>query len=414
MQQTILYAILAIITLEYLLERTLSHLNGGAMKKELPVELKGIYDDEKYASSQAYSVAKNKFGFYSSTVSFVFTFLMIVFGGYAWIDTLVSQWSDQLMYQALMFFAIIAFISDVIGIPFEWYNTFVIEEKFGFNKMKIGTFIGDKIKGWVLFGLIGGGLLAAFTWFYESQPEYFWLYGWIIIMTFMVLMAAFYTNLIVPVFNKLTPLADGELRTQIEEYASKVKFPLKNIMVVDGSKRSTKANAYFSGLGGQKNIVLYDTLIEKLTTDEIVAVLAHEVGHYKKKHTMQMIAINGINMFITLYLLSLMINMPELSQALGAEDHKFYLGLLTFSLLYSPISVVTGLLMNVFSRKNEFEADEYATITSSAKPLVKALKKLSVDSLSNLTPHPAYVFFHYSHPPLLQRMNAMEKVESAQ
>ncbi|MBT34170.1 MAG: peptidase M48 [Thalassobius sp.] len=402
----LLYIILAIVTAEFVLERVLDYLNQKNRSNALPENLKGIYDEEKYKKSQDYAAAKDKIGFISSVFSFIVTIAMIL-GGFAYIDNFVRGVTDNSIYQSLLFFAIIGVGSDLISTPFSLYNTFVIEEKFGFNKMKIGTFIGDKIKGWVLGAIIGGGLLYLFVLFYETFPDYFWLYAWGIFMAFTLLITMFYTNTIVPLFNKLTPLEDGELRSAIESYAASVNFPLKNIMVIDGSKRSTKANAYFSGLGGSKNIVLYDTLIEKHSNEELVAVLAHEVGHYKKKHTLQGLFISAFTMLLTLYVLSLVINNPALSEALGASQPSLHLGLIAFTILYSPLSTITGLLMNIFSRKNEFEADAYAAKTSSGKALMDALKNLSVDTLSNLTPHNAYVFFYYSHPPLLKRLGAL-------
>lgn len=404
--EILLYIILAIVSAEFVLERVLDYLNQQERSDTLPANLSGIYDEEKYKKSQNYAAAKDRIGFISSVFSFVVTILMIL-GGFALLDNYVREFTDNSIYQTLLFFAIIGIGSDIIGTPFSLYNTFVIEEKFGFNKMGIGTFIADKVKGWILGGIIGGGLLYLFVLFYETFPDYFWLYAWGIFMVFTLFITMFYTNLIVPLFNKLTPLEDGELRTAIENYASTVKFPLKNIMVVDGSKRSTKANAYFSGLGSAKNIVLYDTLIEKHSIEELVAVLAHEVGHYKKKHTLQGLFISAFTMLLTLFVLSLVINNPTLSAALGASQPSLHMGLIAFSILYSPLSTITGLLMNVFSRKNEFEADAYAATTSSGKALMDALKNLSVDTLSNLTPHSAYVFFYYSHPPLLKRLGAL-------
>jgi len=404
--EILLYIILAIVSAEFILERVLDYLNQQERSDTLPTNLSGIYDEEKYKKSQNYAAAKDKIGFISSVFSFVVTILMIL-GGFALLDNYVRDFTDNSIYQTLLFFAIIGIGSDIIGTPFSLYNTFVIEEKFGFNKMSIGTFITDKIKGWLLGGIIGGGLLYLFVLFYETFPNYFWLYAWGIFMVFTLFITMFYTNLIVPLFNKLTPLEDGELRAAIENYASTVKFPLKNIMVVDGSKRSTKANAYFSGLGSAKNIVLYDTLIEKHSIDELVAVLAHEVGHYKKKHTLQGLFISAFTMLLTLFVLSLVISNPSLSAALGASQPSLHMGLIAFSILYSPLSTITGLLMNIFSRKNEFEADAYAATTSSGKALMDALKNLSVDTLSNLTPHSAYVFFYYSHPPLLKRLGAL-------
>ncbi len=405
--QTILYLIIGILVFDFFLERILEMLNQSKREKTLPAKLKGIYDEEKYEKSQAYAKAKDKLGLFSSTASFVISLLFLVLGGFGWLDSLVSQYTDNLIVATLLFFGAISVGSSILSTPFSLYATFVIEEKFGFNKMSIGTYIADTIKGTILGAIIGGILLTAFVWFYQTFPDLFWVYAWAIFVGFSLLMTMFYTNLIVPIFNKLTPLEEGELRSAIENYARQVNFPLKNIFVIDGSKRSTKANAYFSGLGKTKSIVLYDTLIEKHEIPELVSVLAHEVGHYKKKHTLQGFFLSALVMFITLYVLYLTIDTPELSFALGATEPKFYLGLVAFSLLYSPLSMLTGLLMNIFSRKNEFEADAYAAKTSSASALEVALKKLSVDTLSNLTPHPAYVFFHYSHPPLLQRVEAL-------
>ncbi len=404
--EILLYIILAIVAAEFVLERVLDYLNQKERSEQLPENLSGIYDEEKYKKSQQYAAAKDKIGFISSTFGFVVTIAMIL-GGFALLDNFVREITDNSIYQTLLFFAIIGFGSDLISTPFSLYNIFVIEEKFGFNKMSIGTYIADKVKGWILGGIIGGGLLYLFVLFYQTFPEYFWLYAWGIFMAFSLFITMFYTNLIVPLFNKLKPLEDGELRTAIENYANSVNFPLKNIMVIDGSKRSTKANAYFSGLGGSKNIVLYDTLIEKHTTQELVAVLAHEVGHYKKKHTLQGLFISAFTMLLTLFVLSLVIKNPALSAALGASQPSLHMGLIAFSILYSPLSTITGLLMNIFSRKNEYEADAYAANTSSGKALMDALKNLSVDTLSNLTPHKAYVFFYYSHPPLLKRLGAL-------
>ncbi|KXX69744.1 MULTISPECIES: M48 family metallopeptidase [unclassified Flammeovirga] len=417
--ETILYIIVGILTAEFILERVLSSLNIKAMSATLPAKLSGLYDSDEYKKSQDYQVEKDKLGFYSSTASYLLTVILLVGGGYAWIDKFTRDTFDSNVTQVLAFFAIISLISDLIGIPFELHNTFKIEEKYGFNKMTPKTYILDKVKGYALGGLIGGLLLWGFVAFYSNFPDTYWIIAWVVFMLFALGATMFYANLILPMFNKITPLEDGELRTAIEKYAEGVDFPLGRIMVMDGSKRSTKANAFFSGLGGNKNIVLYDTLIEKLSTAEIVAVLAHEVGHYKRKHTLQMFLISAVNMFITLFILSLFINSSELAEAMGASKMQAIfntkrqilspLNLVAFSMLYSPISMITGLVVNAFSRKNEFEADAYAKDTSSSEALIDALKKLSVDSLSNLTPDPNYVKMHYSHPPLLQRMEAMEE-----
>jgi STE24 endopeptidase len=308
---------------------------------------------------------------------------------------------------ALMFFGIIGLGADILSTPFSLYSTFVIEEKFGFNKTNLKTFILDKLKGWLLAAIIGGGLLAAIVWIYESTGEWFWVIAWAVISLFTIVMTMFYSDIIVPLFNKQTPLEEGELRKAIEDFAGKVGFQVKNIYVMDGSKRSTKANAYFSGLGAKKRIVLFDTLIKDNTTEELVAVLAHEIGHYKKKHTTVGMFISIAQTGLMMYIMSLFIGNPVLSEALGADRGSFHMGILAFGLLYSPLSTILSLIMNYVSRKNEYAADRFAGENYKPGALMDALKKLSVNHLSNLRPHPAYVFFYYSHPTLLQRLKAL-------
>jgi STE24 endopeptidase len=309
---------------------------------------------------------------------------------------------------ALFFFGIIMLASEIVSLPLSYYSTFVIEEKYGFNKSTKKIFWLDKIKGLLLTAILGGVILSLIIWFYQLTGENFWIYAWILVAAFAVFTNMFYSKLIVPLFNKQKPLEDGNLKTAIESYAKKVGFTLNNIFVIDGSKRSSKANAYFSGFGSQKRITLYDTLINDLEEDEIVAVLAHEVGHYKRKHIIfnlfSSIALTGLMLF----LLSLFINSPLLSEALGVTIPSFHIGLIAFGILYSPISEITGLFMNYVSRKFEYQADNYAKETFSGKPLITSLKKLSKNSLSNLTPHPSYVFVHYSHPTLLERIKNLE------
>jgi len=305
------------------------------------------------------------------------------------------------------------FVSDILSLPFSVYDTFVIEEKYGFNKTTPKTFVLDTIKGWLLGALIGGGLLALIVFIYQKTQNMFWIYAWILVSAFTIFMAMFYSNLIVPLFNKQTPLEPGELRDAIKNFADKVGFKLDNIFVINGSKRSTKANAYFTGFGSKKRIVLYDTLINDMETDELVAVLAHEIGHYKKKHVIQGLLISLIQTGIVLFIFSLLINNATLSKALGVEIPNFHIGLVAFGILYSPVSFVLGIFMNLLSRKNEYQADEFAAVHFKPEALASALKKLSVKNLSNLTPHKTYVFFHYSHPTLLQRLarlNTLKKV----
>jgi STE24 endopeptidase len=303
-------------------------------------------------------------------------------------------------------------VKAILSLPFAIYHTFVIEERFGFNKTKIKTFVADIAKGLSLAVLLGGPLLAGILWFFSVAGDHAWWLCWIGVSLFMLAVQFVAPTWIMPIFNKFTPLENSPLRTAIFDYARGIQFPLENVFVMDGSRRSTKPNSFFTGFGKHKRIVLFDTLIKDHTDDELVSVLAHEVGHYKKKHTLSGTILSLLQMGLMLYILSLFIGNPVLSQALGATEGSFHMGVLAFMLLYSPLSMVLGLIMNAVSRKNEFTADRYAGEHYDPEPLKKALKKLSVNHLSNLTPHPVYVFFHYSHPPLLQRLKALDKIPS--
>lgn len=408
MYNTVFYVIITIIVLDYLLERWLNFLNSKQRTDKLPAELEGVYDDEKYRKSIEYDMVSSKFEFITSTLNFVLILLMLFLGGFAVVDNMAAHFTMNPILKAIVFFAILGLASDILHMPFSIYDTFVIEEKFGFNKTTVKTFVLDKIKGWVISIIIGGLLAYVILWFYYRTTDMFWIYAWALTTAFMIFMATFYSNLIVPLFNKQEPLEDGELKDAISKFAGNVGFKLDNIYKIDGSKRSTKANAYFTGLGSRKRIVLYDTLIKELDTNEIVAVLAHEIGHYKRKHTLQGIVLSVLQMGLTFYLLSFFLQLPALSQALGVNEQSFHIGIIAFGILYSPFSMVLGLLMNVLSRKNEYEADAYTKEKFQAEYLVSSLKKLSVNNLSNLTPHPWYVFFHYSHPTLLQRIRALK------
>jgi STE24 endopeptidase len=309
---------------------------------------------------------------------------------------------------ALIFFGIIGIGSEIVNIPFSWYDNFIIEKKYGFNTMKIRTFITDHLKSWLLAVLIGGPVLGVITWLYYKIGTSFWIYAWLLITLFSVFMNLFYSELIVPLFNKQTPLEPGELREMIESFAAKTGFQLRNIYVIDGSKRSTKANAYFSGFGPKKRIVLFDTLMKDFTNEEIVAVLAHEIGHYRKKHVIKGLISSVLLSGFMLFLFSLVVDSPVISGAMGAESSSFHMGLIVFGILYSPLSLVIGVISNYISRRNEYEADRFVKENHKAEVLAGALKKLSVKNLSNMLPHPAYVFFHYSHPPLLKRLEELE------
>jgi STE24 endopeptidase len=366
-----------------------------------------MYSEEKYQKSQEYKRANCRFELVTASLQVVILLGMLMGGGFAFIDGLVRGRVQGELLVSLLFFGLIFFGSEILFLPFALYHTFVLEERFAFNKTTRLTFITDKLKGWLLAVLLGGPLLAAVIWFYQVTQGNFWIYTWLLMSGFMIFITMFYSTLIVPLFNKQTPLEQGELRNAIEAFSAKAGFQLDNVFVIDGSRRSTKANAYFAGLGAKKRIVLYDTLIKDLEVEELVAVLAHEIGHYKKKHTIKGIVAALCQTGVMLYILSLFIANPLLSAALGAGIHSFHLALISFALLYSPLSTVIGLAMHGFSRKNEYEADRFAAHHFNGAALGSALKKLSVNNLSNLTPHPLYVFFHYSHPPLLNRLRAL-------
>ncbi|MEK6780364.1 MAG: M48 family metallopeptidase [Bacteroidota bacterium] len=405
---SILYLIIAISIISYLFDQFLDYLNLKAQRKDIPAEIADFYDKEKYQKSLDYQQEQQRFSFISSGFSFTLTLLMLLLGGFGWLDGLLRPFIGNAITLALAFFGIIMVVSDILGIPFQWYSTFVIEEKYGFNKTTVKTFIFDKLKGYALGAVIGGLLLSVLLYLIQTIGPNFWIWFGLIAATFILLVNMFYTSIFLPLFNKLTPLEDGALKTAIESFSRKVNFPLDNIFVMDGSKRSAKANAFFSGIGKKKKIVLYDTLITNHTTEELVAVLAHEVGHFKKKHIIWSYLISIVQVFFVLFILSRMIFNENLSLALGGSMQAIHLNLIAFGILFSPISGLTGLFMSLLSRKNEFEADAYAKETFDGKALANALKKLSVDNLSNLYPHPTYVFFHYSHPPLLQRLKALQ------
>jgi STE24 endopeptidase len=401
--------IVIILVAEFGLERYLTILNIKYSKLPLPALLSDIYDAEKYQSQQQYFRTNTKFGLITSTFSFLLTFSMYVFGGFGWLDSFISQLTPNSTVQSLMFFAILFFVSDLLTTPFSWYDTFVIEERFGFNKVTPKIFILDKLKGYLLTAIIGGGLLFAIISIYNYTSEWFWLLAWSVVTAFSLVMSLFYSELIVPLFNKQTPLEEGELRNKIENFATKAGFKLKNVYVIDGSKRSTKANAYFTGFGPKKRIVLYDTLMDKLTVDEIVAVLAHEIGHNKHKHTLKNMFISLPTTLILFYLLGIMLQSDELAQALGATEARFHLNILAFGIIYSPVSLLLDLGTNYLSRKFEYQADAYTAQNGLGNELISGLKKLSSTSLSNLMPHPVYVFFHYLHPTLYQRIKNIIK-----
>ena len=405
--QILFNILIAIIILNFFKDSILDYLNSKYFDNKIPEIISDIYDKEKYLKSQEYKKTQYKFNRISSIYSLLILLLFFYFDGFLVLDNYCRSLFDSELIISLSFFGIIYFGNDLLSIPFSIYHTFIIEEKFGFNKTTKKTYIIDKLKSWLLIILFGGGILSFIIFQFESIGQNFWIVAWIFISVLTLLINGLYAQIIVPLFNKQTKLEDGELKSEIEKYSKKVGFNLSNIFVIDGSKRSTKANAYFSGFGKQKRVTLYDTLINKLTKNQIVAVIAHEIGHYKKNHIIFNLLFSIIQSGIMLYILSLLIYMPIFSEALNIENHSFHIALITFSILYTPISEISSLIFNLFSRKFEYEADEYADKTFDGKYLIEALKVLTKDSLSNLTPHPKYVWWHYSHPTLLERINQL-------
>lgn len=406
---TVLIIILGIVILGFVFEQILDFLNYKNLSSIQPPEVENIYDNEKYLNQYHYQKTNYKFGLLEGSFGFILSVSMLLFYGFAYVDYIARELVTDERLVILVFFGLMFFAFDLLSLPFNIYDTFVIEEKFGFNKTTSKIFILDKLKSWLLSIVIGAPVLIAVFWFYKQTGEMFWVYTFLLFVGISLFFLLFYSNLIVPLFNKQKPLEEGELKSAIKEFSDKAGFSLKDIYVIDGSKRSSKANAYFTGLGSKKRIVLYDTLINDLTVNEIVAVLAHEIGHNKKKHVYSGLVLSFIQTGLMLYILSLFLDSPLLSQALGIEKPAFHISIIAFGILYSPVSMLLGMANTIISRKNEYAADKFAADYGQAEYLISALKKLTVNNLSNLTPHPLYVFFHYSHPTVLQRINELKK-----
>ena len=406
---TLFNILITILLIKFVIDSVLNHLNAKHFNDSLPNDVSDVYEINEYQQSQSYKKTNHNFSKITSLFSLITTLLFFFLNGFSIVDEIARGFSNNIIIITLIFFGIIIIGSDIISIPFSLYKTFVIEEKFGFNKSTKKLFFLDKIKGLLMTIILGGSILSIITWFYEFTGNYFWIYTWLLITTFSVFLNMFYSKLIVPLFNEQTILEEGDLKNEIVKYVNSVGFKANNIYVLNGSRRSTKANAYFSGFGNQKRITLYDTLINDLENNEIVAVLAHEVGHYKRKHILYNLTSSIILTGFALFVLSLFIKTPLLSLALGVSHPSFHIGLIAFGILYSPVSQILGVFMNYMSRNFEYQADNYAKNTFSASPLISSLKKLSKNSLSNLTPHYLYVFFHFSHPTLLDRIKNLNK-----
>ena len=395
----------------FVLETAADRLNLRALDPKLPEEFAGVYDAEKYARSQEYTRVRTRFGLITGIFDLALLLFFWQLGGFNYLDQLVRGWQHGPVVNGLIFTGVLLLAKTIISLPFSLYSTFVIEERFGFNRTTAATFVTDLLKGLALAVVLGGPLLAAVLWFFDSTGSVAWLWCWGAVTVFTLFVQFIAPTWIMPLFNKFTPLGEGELREAIFAFADSVGFSLQNVFVMDGSKRSSKSNAFFTGFGRNKRIALFDTLIEKQTVAELVGVLAHEIGHYKKKHIFQGMAISIVHTGVMLYLLSIFVSHPGLFAAFQMEHSSVYAGMIFFGLLFTPLDMVLSPLMSMLSRYNEFEADRFAgEKTGRPQSLIDALKKLSVDNLANLTPHPFYVLLHYSHPPLLQRIAALRAV----
>ena len=409
MSEYLIYIFIFFILFGFIFSSILEYVNSKNWNDSVPDSLKDFYKESDYKKAKSYKLDRDRVSLISSLISTILTIIFIFSGVYGKVSDYSLYYFDSPFLQSASFFLFFLMISTIINLPISYYSIFTIEEKYGFNKSTLSTFIKDKIKGLIISLLIGGFILYISIQLYSFFEANFWLWLWVFLSAIIIFTNMFYTTLIVPIFNKLSPLEEGSLKNKIEKYSKKIGYSLDKIFVIDGSKRSSKANAFFSGLGPKKTIALFDTLIDKHEEDELVAVLAHEVGHYKKNHIKQGLLLSISQVGIICYALQLCLNEPNLSLALGGLESSFHLSLIAFSFLFSPLSIIIGIGMNIFSRKNEYEADKYAKETYNGESLKNALKKLSSDSLTNLYPHPLYVFVHYSHPPLLKRLEALDR-----
>jgi STE24 endopeptidase len=407
--ESLTYLLLGILIFGFLMPKILEYLQVSMPKQPVPTVLAEYLTEAKLVEAKSYQKDNFKFKLITSSFTFLLTFLFITQGWFGQIDSWIGGLGFSPFLNSLLFFGLVFIASDILSLPFDYYSTFVIEEKYGFNKTTLATFFSDKLIAYLLSLLVGGGLLLVFLWLIHTMGPNFWWQFWIIASVFMVLVNVGYTAWIIPLFNTLTPLAEGEVRDKLLQYAAKVNFSVKHIFVMDGSRRSAKANAFFSGLGKQKKVVLYDTLLEQHPPEELVAVLAHEIGHYKKKHLKWGMLVSVVEVGLLLFLLGQVVFSETMSLALGGTTLSVPLNIIGFTMLFAPLSMVMGIGMNWLSRKHEFEADAYAKETFGGKPLAEALKTLSVKSLSTIHPHPWYVFVNYSHPPLLERLERLEQ-----
>ena len=402
--------IVSAIIIEYLLTSISSVLDIKNITPIIPLDFKKAYDGEKYVRSQEYLKARTRFGLFSSTFSLGLILIVIHSDVFGYLDQYVRLQTENYILQGLLFIGIIYFFQDIISLPFSLYNTFVIEQKFGFNKIKPGLYFFDKIKGYGIFIVLGSTVITPLLYFFHVYSEIGWLIAWSVLTVFMIAIQPLFVHVIAPMFNKFTPLEEGDLRKEIEKYTSKVDFSLSRIDIMDGSKRSAHSNAYFTGFGKSRRIAIFDTLVEKHSTKEIVSVVAHEVGHYKLKHILQGTIIGIIETGIMLFAFNLIMNDISLFNVFGVNQLSVHAGIVFFSMLYAPVSMLTSIVTTAISRKNEFEADKFSLdTTSDGQALISMLIGLSANNLSHLTPHPMKVFLSYSHPPVIDRIKAVNQ-----
>lgn len=403
-----LIAVLTILVFGYFLDTIAQYLNMKHLGMALPEEVEDIYDEEGYQKSQQYLRETTQFRLVHSSIALVVTIIFILVGGFNWIDEFARDFEFESIPTGLIFIAVLAAGSMVLSLPFAIYSTFVIEQKYGFNTTTVRTFVLDRMKGLALGAIIGGALVALILWFFEETGDLAWLYAWIGVTVFIMIIQFIAPIVIMPLFNKFSPLEDDDLASAIADYARRQEFAMKGVFTMDGSKRSTKANAFFTGFGRFRRIVLFDTLANNMSKDEIVLVLAHEMGHFKMKHILKGLVLSIVTSGLMFYILSLFMENEDLSDAFKVDEVSIYASLIFFGFLYSPINDILSVAANALTRRWEYQADAYsAKTTGQSEPMISALKKLHSASLSNLTPHPVYVYVNYSHPPLVQRIRAI-------
>ena len=409
--EVLLLGIVTFILIDFAAGRVIDYLNESGKNKPLSPVAAEIYNADEYAKSLEYGTAKYKVELFTSVISTVVMLSAIILGWFAWLDQIIRDRFSNNLLITVIFFGVLIVGGMLVNLPVSYYSTFVIEEKFGFNKTTKKLFVIDSIKQLLLSIALGLPIIFLIAWIYQNLESTFWLVGWLAVSAISLFMFIFGTRIFLPMYNKLKPLPEGKLRSEVEAYCQSQGFPLSKLWEMDASKRSTKLNAFFSGMSKVKIIGLYDTLIEKLTTKETVAVLAHEVGHYKRKHVYTMFAFSNVQTLVIFSLMGWLLSNPNLSKALGSDTPSFHLSMIAFFMLFTPVSTVLGLINNSFSRYNEYQADQYSidTYPGAREHMYSALKKLSVESLSNLNPHPVYVAVHYSHPPILDRLANLKK-----